>query len=304
MDKIDAELLREIADLHAIPEGSYNIRKNGHSIGRASDAEIEIVPKTDRSGIDIRVKPFVRNKSVHIPVLITVGGLTDLVYNDFYIGEGADVTIIAGCGIHNDAAEQSRHDGVHTFRLERNSKVRYLEKHIGGGQGGGKILNPVTKIVMKSGSVFTMDTYQLGGVTSSDRRTDAVLYEGARLVVNEKILTDRDEWAKTRFKVRLKGAGSRVEVSSRSVARGRSSQAFVSDIVGDNDCFGHVSCDGILLDNAIITSVPKINARHAAASLIHEAAIGKIAGEQLMKLQTLGLNESEAESLIIQGFLA
>lgn len=304
MEKIDEALLEMIADLHGVPEGSFNIRKNGKLLARNSDTDIEIVSKTDKDGIDIIVKPGVKNKSVHIPVLLTVGDFHDLVYNDFYIGENADVTIVAGCGIHNDTCGDSVHDGIHTFHLEKNSRVRYVEKHYADGSGNGKKqFMPVTKLFLKEKSSFTMESTQMGGVTFTDRKTYATVGKNAQLIVKEKILTEGEEKAYTDFKVNLRGKNSRADIVSRSVARGNSVQIFRSNLIGKNECFGHVECDGILLDSSRIVSVPKIDAISPEASLVHEAAVGKIAGEQLLKLMSLGLTEQEAEDAIIQGFL-
>lgn len=304
MDRIDEELLSQIADLHGVPEGSYNIRKNGQSIGRASNDDIQIVSKKNKSGIDIFVKPNVKNKSVHIPVIITVGGLDDVVYNDFYIGENADVLIVAGCGIHNSSDKKSQHDGIHTFHLEKNSKVRYIERHLGLGDGAEKVLNPITKVYQKEGSSLLMETTQLGGVSSAVRKTIAKVGENATLVIKEKILTTDSQTAVTNFKVELEGKNSSVDVISRSVAQKESRQEFHSNVLGKNACFGHVECDGIITDKAQIASVPKIVAENVEASLVHEAAIGKIAGDQLTKLMSLGLDADQAEALIIKGFLA
>lgn len=304
INQIDSELLEQIADMHGIPQGSFNIRKNGQSIARNSDSDIEIISKTDKSGIDIIVKPGVKNKSVHIPVIITVGNLSDLVYNDFYIGKGADVLIVAGCGIHNETNQKSQHDGIHTFHLEEDCKVKYVEKHLGVGIGSGeKVLNPTTEVYMKSGSEFEMETIQIGGVSYSNRKTNAVLDDNTKLIIKEKIKTDKEQKAITAFDVVLKGKNSSVEVISRSVAKDSSRQKFVSNLHGRNECFGHVECDGIILDKAQIISEPKITAENINATLIHEAAIGKIAGDQLIKLQTLGLSEEEAQNEIIKGFL-
>lgn len=304
MNEVDKELLKEIADMHSVPQGSFNIRKNGESIARNSTKDIEIIPKKDKSGIDIIVKEGVKNKSVHIPVIITVGNLNDLVYNDFYIGKDADVLIVAGCGIHNPTDQKSQHDGIHTFHLEENCKVKYIEKHLGVGNGqGDKVLNPTTVVEMKDGSDFEMETIQLGGVSYSNRNTNAFLGNDTKLVIKEKILTSDKQKAITTFNVVLKGKNSSVEVVSRSVAKGKSRQKFVSNLKGQNECFGHVECDGIILDNAQIESVPKIVAQNINATLVHEAAIGKIAGDQLVKLQTLGLSEEEAQNQIIKGFL-
>lgn len=304
MDKIDRTLLEQVADLHKVPTGSFNIRKNGEVIARNSTKDIEIVPKKNKSGIDIIVKEGVKNKSVHIPVILTLGGFNDLVYNDFYIGKDCDVTIIAGCGIHNKTCKDSQHDGIHTFHVGENSKVRYVEKHYGEGEGiGKKILNPITKIFMKNSSSMEFESIQMGGVSSSIRKTYAKLYDNCILNIKENILTTEEQYAKTYFKVELLGENSKCEVVSHSVAEGHSYQEFVSDMIGKNRCFGHVECDGILMEEGRIVSVPKIDALSKEASLVHEAAIGKIAGEQLVKLMSLGLSEEEAEKTIIKGFL-
>lgn len=301
--KIDRDLLLSIADIHKIPEGSFNIRKNGESILRNSDSDIEIVSKKDKSGIDIIVKPNIKNKSVHIPVIITQSNLTELVYNDFYIGENSDVTIVAGCGIHNPSNEKSEHDGLHTFHLAKNSKVKYIEKHLGLGNKGDKVLNPETKIFMDNDSYFEMETVQLGGVSYANRKTYAKLKDNSKLIIKERVLTTENQTAKTNFKVDLVGKNSSVDVLSRSVAKDYSKQEFNSNIIGNSECFGHVECDGIIVNKAEIISTPKINAKNVNASLVHEAAIGKIAGEQILKLLSLGLTEQEAEDLIIKGFL-
>lgn len=304
MNNLEQKLFEKLTDLHKVPSGAFNLRKNGQAEARVSTKEIDIVPKQDKSGIDIIVKPNVVGKSIHIPVIITVGGLSDLVYNDFYIGENSDVVIVAGCGIHNATCKTSVHNGIHSFHLGKNSKVKYIERHIGEGEGsGGKVLNPVTDITLKEGSEMVMETTQLGGVTSTVRKTKAKIYDRAKLTVQENVLTTDEQTAKTEFKVTLLGKGSGVEVVSHSVARDNSVQEFKSDVIGKNECFGHVECDGILLDNARIISQPKVDAVCKDAALIHEAAIGKIAGDELVKLMTLGLSQKEAEEVIIQGFL-
>lgn len=304
MDRTDEQLLETIADLHGIPEGSFNIRKNGKLLARNSGADVEIVSKTDKDGIDIIVKPGVKNKSVHIPVLLTVGDFQDTVYNDFFIGEDSDVTIVAGCGIHNDTCGNAEHDGVHTFYVGKNAKVRYVERHYADGSGTGKkVFDPVTKIYLKENAQFILESTQLGGVTYTERKTYATVGKNAQLLVKEKILTDGEEKAITDFKVKLSGKNSRADIVSRSVAKGNSLQQFKSDMVGKNECFGHVECDGIVLDGARIISTPKIDAVSPEASLVHEAAVGKIAGEQLLKLMSLGLSEQEAEEAVIKGFL-
>ena len=304
MNRIDKSLLEKISALHNISLGAVNIRKNGEVVKRENSAEIEIVPKKNKSGIDVFIKPNVKNKAVHIPVIITEGGIDDLVFNDFFVGENAFVTIVAGCGIHNTSSDTSRHNGIHSFHLEKGAHVRYIERHIGEGNGkGGKILNPTTKIFQKENSTLEIETLQLGGVTSSARKTVATLGKGAFLRIQENILTENDNTATTDFKVTLNGENSKVEVVSRSVAKGKSVQKFRSNLVGKASCFGRVECDGILLDEARIVSVPMIDAVSKDASLTHEASIGKIAGDELVKLMTLGLNEKEAEDVIIKGFL-
>lgn len=304
MDKIDKELLLQIDDdLHVIEQGSFNIRKNGESVKKESNSDVQIESKKDGSGIDVFVKANVQNKSVHIPVIVTKGGFADAVKNTFHIGENSSVLIVAGCGIHNaEKSTQSSHNGQHTFYIGKNAKVVYVEKHLGLGAGN-KVLNPKTVIFMEENSSLEMQTVQLGGVNFSNRNTKATLNENAKLVCIEKILTDENQIAKTNFNINLKGKNSSVKVTSRSVAKGKSYQKFVSNIDGNNECFGHVECDGIIIDNAIIESAPKVCAKHPLASLVHEAAIGKIAGDQLIKLQTLGLTEQEAEEEIIKGFL-
>ncbi|MBQ3502767.1 MAG: SufD family Fe-S cluster assembly protein [Clostridia bacterium] len=304
MNKIEKQLLSEIADLHSIPQGSYNIRKDGKLYSRNSTEDIEIVPKKDKDGIDIIIKNDVKNKSVHIPVIVTKEGFKDLVYNDFYIGENSHVTIVAGCGVHNNSNNASGHNGIHNFHIGKNAKVVYIEKHLGLGKGGGdKILNPTTKITMAENSVFEMQTIQLGGVTYSNRKTNAKLQSGAELNIQEKILTTDNQQAITSFVVDLVGENSKCNVVSRSVAKNNSYQEFKSKLVGKSACFGRVECDAILLDNARVKSVPEIDAQNVNATLNHEATVGKIAGEQLLKLMTLGLTEQEAEDMIIKGYL-
>lgn len=304
MNEIEKKLLEKIADLHSTPSGAFNIRKNGTTLNRACTKEIDIIPKKDKNGIDIKIKDGTQNKSVHIPVIITVGGLNDLVYNDFYIGKNCDVVIVAGCGIHNATCKTSMHNGIHSFHIDENSKVKYIEKHVGEGEGsGGKILNPVTKIYLKKKSQMQLESLQIEGVTSTVRKTNAIIDDGAILKIQENILTTDAQTAKTIFNVRLKGKNSSVEVVSHSVAKDHSFQEFKSNIIGENVCFGHVECDGIMLDKARIVSLPMIDARNSNASLVHEAAIGKIAGDELVKLMTLGLSQKEAENMIINGFL-
>ncbi len=304
MDEIQRTLLKEVADLDALPVGAYNIRSNGAAAGRNSTANIEIVPKEDKPGIEIYIKPGTKKESVHIPVIITQTGLTDLVYNDFYIGEDCDVTIIAGCGIHNCGGELSQHDGIHTFYIGKNSKLRYVEKHYGSGDEVSKrVMNPTTIVHLDEGANMEMKTTQIAGIDDTDRRTEGDLKAGAMLVVKEKILTTGVQKAKTYFNVDLNGEGCSANIISRSVAKENSWQHFDSRINGNAPCAGHSECDSIIMDHGCVTASPQLTANDIDASLIHEAAIGKIAGEQLMKLMTLGLTEKEAEEQIVNGFL-
>ncbi len=304
MENIDKQLIEKISDGESNFEGAYNIRKNGKGIERKVTENINIMPKEDVSGINIYVKENSKHEIVHIPVIITESGLTDLVYNDFYIGKNANVIIIAGCGIHNDHHKDSEHNGIHRFFLEEGARVRYIEKHYGEGDGTGKkILNPVTEVHLKSGATLEMETAQIKGVDSTIRTTKGTLEDNATLVITEKIMTHGSQSAKTLFDVNLNGEGSSAQVTSRSVATENSFQVFESKIHGNSSCFSHVECDAIIKDNAKVTSIPEITANDVNANLIHEAAIGKIAGEQLLKLMTLGLTEEEAEKQIINGFL-
>lgn len=304
INRIDKELLGEISNLENIPKGAYNIRKNGEGIERKVTENINIVTKTDKPGIDIYVKENTKFEFIHIPVIITESGLKDLVYNDFHIGKNANVIIVAGCGIHNDHHKDSEHDGIHRFYLEEGAKVRYIEKHYGEGSGDGKrILNPVTEVYLKAGSSLEMESSQIKGVDSTIRETKGELEENTNFVVSEKIMTHGKQFAKTIFDVQLNGENASTHVTSRSVATEDSEQFFVSKIYGNNKCFAHSECDAIIKDNAKVTATPEITANNVEANLIHEAAIGKIAGEQLIKLMTLGLSEKEAEEEIIKGFL-
>ena len=307
MDSIQKDLLMQIADLHGTPEGAFNIRANGESQGRNSTANIEIVSKTDgKSGIDVIIKPNTKNESVHIPVVISKAGLQEVVYNDFYIGEGADVVIVAGCGIHNCGGVDmtSRHDGVHTFYVGKNAKIKYGEKHYGDGDGlGQNVMKPETVVHLDEGASMEMETTQIKGIDSTKRITRADMKAGANFIVKEKLYTHGTQLADTDFVVDMNGEGCRADIMSRSVAAENSVQHFVSTMNGNAPCHGHTECDAIIMDNAAVTAAPCLTANNIDAELIHEAASGKIAGEQLIKLMTLGLTEKEAEEYIIKGFL-
>ncbi len=307
MDAIEKDLLLKIADLHGVPEGAYNIRANGETENRNTTANIDIVTKTDgKAGIDIYIQPNTKNESMHIPVIISKAGLQEVVYNDFHIGENADIVIVAGCGIHNCGGVDmtSRHDGVHTFYVGKNAKVKYVEKHYGDGDGNGKnIMNPETVVYLDEGAEMIMETTQIKGIDSTKRITRAEMKTGASFIVKEKLYTHGTQEADTDFVVDMNGEGCRADIMSRSVAAGKSVQRFVSTMNGNAPCHGHTECDAIIMDDASVTAAPCLSANNIDAELIHEAAIGKIAGEQLIKLMTLGLTEKEAEEQIIKGFL-
>lgn len=304
MDEIQKKLLEQIADLHEVPEGAYNIRANGALSGRNTTADIDIVTKPDNSGIDIRIAAGTKNQSVHIPVIISESGISETVANDFYIGEDADVVIIAGCGIHNCGDQKSQHDGVHRFFVGKNAKVKYVEKHYGEGDGSGeRIMNPTTEVTMAENSSMEMEMVQIKGIDSTKRMTNAALAAGAKLVVRERLMTHGRQYAESTYNTELNGENSGADIVSRSVAKDDSVQIFYSKLSGNAACTGHTECDGIIMDNAKISAVPALDANNIDASLIHEAAIGKIAGDQLIKLMTLGLSESEAEEQIVNGFL-
>ena len=304
LDKIKLEMLKQVADLHDIPEGAYSLRVDGETFGKNSSENIIIEKKTDKPGIDIYIKSTAKRESVHIPVILAETGIRELVYNDFHIEDGADVLIIAGCGIHNCGIQDSEHSGIHSFFVGKNAKVRYVEKHYGEGDGNGKnLMNPTSVVVLDEGAYMEMETTQIKGVDSTDRRTTAKLAKDATLIVHEKIMTHGEQYARTEFVLDLDGENSGAHVVSRSVAKDNSKQEFFSNIRGNNACSGHTECDAIIMDNAQVKAVPEILANHIDASLIHEAAIGKIAGEQLIKLMTLGLDEKQAEEEIINGFL-
>ena len=304
MEKIDRELLKAVADLHEVPTGAYNIRKNSGSAGRKCTENIQIITKEDKPGIDIRIAPGTKNESVHIPVIITETGINELVYNDFYIGEGADVLIVAGCGIHNSGDQKSEHSGIHRFFIGKNAKIRYVEKHYGEGDGAGeRVMNPTTEIDMEEGSVCEMETVQIKGVDSTVRVSNARLGKNAKLIMTERLMTHGKQLAKSDMVVELNGEGSSAQIVSRSVGKDDSEQIFNPIAIGNNACAAHIQCDSIIMDNAKIRSIPEIAANHPDAQIVHEAAIGRINGDQLLKLCTLGLTEEEAEKEIIDGFL-
>ena len=304
MDQIQKTLLEQVADLHEVPSGAYNIRANGTSAGRNTTENIDIITKTDKQGIDIVIKPGTKKESVHIPVIISETGLEEAVYNDFYVGEDADVVIVAGCGIHNSGDKRSKHDGVHSFHIGKNAKVRYVEKHYGQGEGTGeRVMNPETIVEIAEGGSLEMETVQIKGIDSTRRTTKARLDKDAKLVITERLMTHGSQLAETNIEVDLDGENSSANLISRSVARDKSRQVFLSKINGNNKCAGHSECDGIIMDEAVIRAVPEITANDLDAALIHEAAIGKIAGDQIIKLMTLGLTAEEAEEQIVNGFL-
>lgn len=304
MNSVTEQLLKLVSDFKGEFTGAYNLRENGRCAGRQSTEHVLIDSKQDLPGLDIRILPGAKGETVSIPACVSHGGIDDLVYNDFYVGEGADVVIVAGCGVHTEDGEPARHNGVHRFFLEKNAHVKYLEKHVGTGRGKGvRTIDPVTTIDLKEGAVLEMETSQIGGVDRSTRKTRAALGKGARLLIRESLLTEFSQEALTEFEITLNGEGSAVDLVSRSVAKGESHQAYRSKIIGNAPCTGHSECDAILADHGRVDAAPELSANHGDAALIHEAAIGKIAGEQILKLRTLGLTEEEAEEKIIEGFL-
>jgi len=304
MNDLDKHILKIINEELSKKNSAYNIRKNGTSIDRGCTDDIRIESKSDKPGIDIYVNDNTKDGSVHIPVLLTQSGLDDTVYNDFHIGKNSTVVINAGCGIHNDKHKDSEHDGIHRFFVGEGSHVKYIEKHYGEGEGTGKrILNPTTEVYLEKNATLEMDTAQIKGVSSTIRTTKGVLKDNAKLVISERIMTHDNQTAKTIFNVKLNGKNSSAKVTSRSVAVDNSTQEFVSKVIGNNECFGHVECDAIIEGSSCVTSTPKIVAKNVDARLIHEATIGKIAGDQLIKLMSLGLSEKKAEETIIKGFL-
>ena len=304
LDSIEKNLLREVAELDELPVGAYNIRKNGESSARSTTAHIDIVTKTDKPGIDIIIKPGTKNESVHIPVIISESGLKETVYNDFFVGEDCDVTIVAGCGIHNCGGEDSAHDGIHSFHVGKNARVKYVEKHYGEGEGRGKrVMNPTTVVELDENAQMEMENTQIAGIDDTVRKTTAVLAAGASLVVHEKVMTTGEQKAVSDFTADLNGEGCKCNIVSRTVAKGKSEQTFISVLNGNAPCTGHTECDSIIMDNARVVASPRLTASVVDAGLIHEAAIGKIAGDQIIKLMTLGLTEKEAEEQIVNGFL-
>ncbi len=304
LDDMQKRMIEELTELHEVPVGAYNFRANSKLAGRNTTANIDIVSKEDGSGIDIKIKPGTKNESVHIPVVISASGIKETVYNDFYIGDDADVVIVAGCGIDNCGNQDSRHDGIHRFFVGKNARVKYVEKHYGSGEGKGKrLLNPVTEVHMEEGSYMEMEMVQIKGVDSTDRKTVADLKEGAKIVVQERLMTHGDQYALSSYDISLDGDGSSADVVSRSVARDTSYQKLDLCVKGNAACSGHTECDSIIMDSGKILAVPALEANSVDAMLVHEAAIGKIAGEQIDKLMTLGLTEEEAEAQIINGFL-
>ncbi len=304
LNALDSLMLEKVAELHEIPKGAYNIRKNGEGVQRNTTANIDIVTKKDRPGIDIIVKPHTKGESVHIPVIVTKEGINDVVYNTFDIGEYADVQIVAGCGIHNSGAHASEHDGIHEFFIRKGAHVKYVEKHYGEGKGAGKrILNPKTILHVEEDAVVELELVQIMGIDNTVRDTEVELAAGAKLVVTERLLTAMDQQAQSNITVEMRGKDSSAQIISRSVAQGKSKQNYYFDLIGRNQCKGHIQCDAIIMDDAVVTSTPKISAFHSDAQLIHEAAIGKLESQQLIKLMSLGLTEKEAEDTVLKGFL-
>lgn len=304
LNLLDKSMLAKVADMHEIPQGAFNIRKNGQGVERRTTANIDILTKIDKPGIDVIVKPYTKGESVHIPVILTEENLNDLVYNTFEIGEYSDVVVIAGCGIHNNGSSKSQHDGIHTFNVRKGAKMRYVEKHYGEGAGtGGRVLNPKTILDVEEGATVELELVQIKGVDSTKRDTEVRLAKNAKLIITERLLTDQEQSAESRIIVELNGEGSSAQIISRSVAQDHSKQDFYFDLIGRSASRGHVQCDAIIMHDAKVYSTPRIAAEHSEAQLVHEAAIGRIESEQLVKLMSMGLTEKEAEDTILKGFL-
>ena len=304
LNEIDKLMLEKVANIHEIPQGAFNIRKNGKGIERNTTANIDIITKKDKSGIDVLVKPYTTGESVHIPVILTDENINDIVYNSFEIGEYSDVLVVAGCGIHNPGSSKSQHDGIHNFIVRKGARLKYVEKHYGQGEATGqRILNPKTVIEVEENAVVELELIQIKGIDRTKRYTEIRLQENARLIITERLLTDLDQEAESEINVEMIGSGSTAQIISRSVAQGNSKQTFYFDVVGKNKCRGHIQCDAIIMHQAQVLSTPKISAYHSEAQLVHEAAIGRIESEQLIKLMSLGLSEKEAEETILKGFL-
>ena len=305
LDQVTEEVLNVINDNKFSQSGAFNLRQNGTSICHGDSEHIKIKKKEDKPGIDIYIDGETKGEVVYIPVVVSVSGITDLVYNDFYIEDGADVSIVAGCGIHNSGCNESRHDGIHTFHIGTGCNVRYEEKHYGEGNGtGSRVLNPVTNIELGENSVFTLDTVQIKGVDSTVRTTNVSMEADSKLFVLERLMTDGEQKAESDMEVCMNGSGSSAQIISRSVGKGHSSQVFHPKAVGKNKCHAHIQCDSIIMDHAEVGSIPEIQAKHVDAAIVHEAAIGRINDEQLLKLRTLGMTEAEAENVIIENFLS
>lgn len=304
LSALDKMILEQVADIHGTPQGAYNIRRNGEAAGRNTTVNIDIVTKKDKPGIDIIVKPRTKNESVHIPVIVSAEGLTDVVYNTFEVGEEADVMIVAGCGIHNTGSGKAQHDGIHEFFVRRGAHMRYIEKHYGQGDGTGqKVLNPKTIIHAEQDAVVELELVQIRGVDSTRRDTEIKLSKRAKLIVTERLLTDGVQQAYSSISIDMAGQDCSAQIISRSVARGKSEQDFTFDLIGRNACRGHIQCDAIIMDKAVVISTPRISAHHEYAQLVHEAAIGRLESQQLLKLESLGLSSAEAEEMILKGFL-
>lgn len=304
LNALDRLMLEKVADLHEIPQGAYNIRKNGEGIQRNTTANIDIVTKEDKSGIDVIVKPYTKGESIHIPVIVTEENINDVVYNTFEIGEYSDVLVVAGCGIHNSGDSKSQHDGIHNFLVRKGARLKYVEKHYGQGNGKGqRILNPKTIIEVEEGAFVELELVQIKGIDYTKRDTEILLKDNAKIVITERLLTYQDQEAESNITVVLSGNDSSAQIISRSVAQGNSKQVFYYDMAGRNKCRGHIQCDAIIMHNAQVISTPRISAYHSEAQLVHEAAIGRIESEQLIKLMSMGLTEKEAEDTILKGFL-
>jgi len=301
---MNKKLLSKITDYEIDKDTAHNIRENGVSISRYETSNIKIKNKGDKQGIDIFIEKNTIDEFVHIPVLINITDYEETVYNDFYVGDNSDITIVAGCGIHNDCETKSVHNGIHTFHIGKNATVKYIEKHYAdGNMENNKFINTDTVINQEINSSFTIETAQISGIDFSKRNTIADLNKNCSLVIKETLMSDDKEKIETNFEIKLNGIDSKADIASKSVVRGNSSQKFISIVEGNTKCFAHVSCDAIIMEKGVVRSTPQIIANSSEAEISHEAVIGKIAGDQIKKLMTLGASEKEAENKILEGFL-
>ena len=282
---------------------AMNIREDAQTCQRRNSENVIITGLKDNTGLKIHVLSSAKGEEVFIPAIVTKSNITDEVRNDFYIDSGAEVIIQAGCALHTDGNGESTHNGNHHFYIGEGAKVTYNEKHFGEGTNAKKTISPSNVIVLEKNAYLKMDTIQTDGVSYTNRTTKATVKAGARLEINERIQTQNDQQSISNIDIDAIGDGASIDIVSRSVAKDDSVQTLKTNITANSVCTGHSECDTILVGNGKATSIPALVANNPKASLVHEAAIGRISQQQIEKLQTLGLDEEEAEHYIIKGFL-